>query len=159
MKSLAENLKGVIAGSNINFQSNAPSHPGLLTQSSNLTAGLEELAVPRGSQETNKSAFYEIPRRVHDLSEEQDDVENVNSSANKPHLRQQQRMYSPAKKNQANTTNSPYFQSSSKFSMQVARNAVNASTTSMSNVYKRDRSSSNNVRRPPMPTNSSIGGQ
>ena len=36
-----------------------------------------------------------MPKKVHDLSS--DNIENVNSSANKQHLRQQQRMFSPAK--------------------------------------------------------------
>lgn len=56
-------------------------------------------------------------------------------------------MFSPA----AHAHNSPYFQSS-KFSMQAAKNQVNVSSSSISNVYKRDRSSSNNAMRPPMPT-------
>ena len=77
-----------------------------------------------------------------------DNIENVNSSANKKY----RKMFSPS-----NVNNSPYFQST-KFSMQAARNQVNASTSSISNVYKRDRSSSNNAsKRPPiMPTSASM---
>ena len=64
MKSLAENLKGVISGSQQHssakeFTSNAPIHPGLMTQSSNMTAGLEELRVTRGPQDAHRSALYD----------------------------------------------------------------------------------------------------
>ena len=52
-------------------------------------AGFDELRVARGTQDPHKSALYEMPKRVHDLNEDFDDAENVNSSANKPHLRQQ----------------------------------------------------------------------
>ena len=78
--------------------------------------------------------------------------ENIASSSAKQHHRN--KMYSPQK----NPSNSPYFQSS-KFSMQAAKNQVNASTTSITNntnVFKRDRSSSNNAKRPPMPTSASV---
>lgn len=82
------------------------------------------------------------------ISVDLENIENVNSSANKKY----RKMFSPS-----NINNSPYFQST-KFSMQAAKNQVNASTTSISNVYKRDRSTSNNAsKRPPMmPTSTSM---
>ena len=48
------------------------------------------------------------------------------------------------------TAQSPYYQPVG--GLQHAKNQVNASTTTITqNQYKRDRSSSNNARRPPIP--------
>ena len=98
----------------------------------------------------SKRNHLEMPQMIQDSGSlvDLDNIENVNSSANKKY----RKMFSPS-----NVNNSPYFQST-KFSMQAARNQVNASTSSISNVYKRDRSSSNNAsKRPPiMPTSASM---
>ena len=73
---------------------------------------------------------YEMPKKMHD--DESDNYSHVQNS----------RMFA--------TAQNPYYQPVG--GVQHAKNQVNASSTTLTqNQYKRDRSSSNNARRPPIP--------